>query len=427
MSDEDFVWDSLFGDETPVSVETETARAVLAAEDEVETEVAARVTKRRKTAASTDAVEERVVPPPLLTHKHTLGGHRRANGTQFRATFGNAGQLGTLLARLRALVPSVWLEFGPSEGGSGAIDGFRIQALNEARVTLLFIHVPQRAFVAYAGQPDSPFNRVLCYTKYFFDERRAFKDTHTLTLSRYINGDDSEPLGVHVHPAFERNRQARVTAAHIRSIDGEPNAFPEMESEAMHQYLVLMRTKTLQDIVVQSKDRFEELAFGLTDERLQVVGRAPGSEGGVTMFGVSYDARTLTDSMTLAPEHAIGAFEPPADDSAALGDAERAAFDAIDAQMRDGVELCRLERLPFAPASASRAQLDNVRLKVKFLAEAMTLAHASDYVELRFGRMVETPSMLAPVRVRFRVLDAERRRALITTTLFIAPLLDDKV
>lgn len=419
--------DALFAsDEQPVSAETAEARATLEAEEAAQ----APATKKRKRssgAATTTTPEERVAPPPLLTYKRTLGGQQRPDGQQFRATFANAGQLGTLLSKLRALIPSVRLEFGPADGGGRGIDGFRIQALNEARTTFVQLSVPRCSFIVYEGQPETPANSLHCYTSFFFNERRAFKDTHTLTLSRFINGNPDQPLGVHVHPAFARNAKARVTAAHIASIDGEAEAFPEIDTRELHQYLVLMRTKVLQDIVVQSKDRFSELAFGLTDERLQVVGRAEGAEGGVTVFGVSYDAGTYVDSLALRAEDAIGSFEAPRDDPGAIGDAERIAFDSIDAQLSDGVELCRLERLPFAPRDVARAQLDNVRISVKYLAEAMTLAHASDYVELRFGRVLSDRESLSPVRLRFRVLDDARRRALVTTTLYIAPLLDDKV
>jgi len=422
--------EALFADdEQPVSAETEAARTALEAEAEAEvaSPAAAAGAKKRKRGATAREPEPRIAPPPLLTHRRTLGGHERADGVQFRATYANAAELGALLAKLRALMASALLEFGPSDGAQPAVDGLRIEALNEARTTFVQILVPRRSFLVYEGQPETPASRVMCYTRFFFDERRAFKDTHTLTLSRFVNGDPSQPLGVHVHPAFARNAKARVTAQHIAAIDGENESFPAIDTREWHQYLVVMRTKTLQDIVVQSKDRFDELAFGLTDERLQVVGRAPGAEGGVTVFGVSYDDGTHTDSLALRADDAIGSFAAPRDDPGALGAAERAAFDSIDAQLGDGVELCRLERLPFAPRDVTRAQLDNVRLKVKFLAEAMTLAHASDYCELRLGRMVADREHLSPVRLRFRVLDAERRRALVTTTLHIAPLLDDKV
>jgi len=420
----------LFGDEEqPVGADTAAAAAALDAEAELEERVERRAKKRRTTAASE---ELRIAPPPLVTYKRTLGGKERPAGKQFRAVYANAGELGALLAKLRAVMPSVQLQFGPSADevdnlvGSNRIDGLRIETLNEARVSFVELSVPRRSFILYEGQPQTPCDSVACYTRFFFDERRAMKSTHTLTLSRYINGDDSEPLGVLVHPAHESNRQARVTAAHVTAIDGERQAYPRVDSREWHQYAVLMETKTLQDIVVQSKDRFDELVFALTDDRLQVTGRAPGAQGGVTMFGISYDAGTMRDSLTLPAEHAIGSFAAPRDDPGAVGAAERAAFDSIVSQRANGVELCRLERLPFAPAEIGRKHLDNVRLKVKFLDEAMKLSHASDFVELRFGRLVDDHSMLGPVRVCFRVLDAERARALITTMVHITPLIDEK-
>lgn len=379
---------------------------------------------RKAEPAAASAEPERIAPPERAVYRKTRGSHDKASGELFIAVYPNAHELGGQLGKLRVLVSDVELMFATDVecANNAHHDGLRIDALSADRVVFLRVWVPRRSFMKYENCSEVPVMRVFVKAQMLFDERANFTADCTLTLQRFLNGDAKEELMLTTFPAYAamayRQTMRRFT---LPPIDAEQETFATLDDSKLHQYTVTMSLKELAKIVSQSRNRYDTLAFRLSDRYFEMTGHDSVSQT-VSEHAVPYDETTASDLRKSMPDANWCA---PPDDPLRLSPHDKRVFAALDAARARKESVCHLDRLPWAPDDIKRADIDNLRVAVRYLDHALGVAHASEYVEISLGRTTLNQSYFAPVRLRYRTLDANYERALIATTVYMSPKLDE--
>lgn len=397
-----------------------------------------------------------VLPPVLKTFLSTAGGYYKGDdAVLFRATYPDAAQLGSVLASLHGVLSDFELYFD-------ARTGLKVVGMNDIHTMYVDVEVPASSFAVFNLADDTSGRlptvaRFSVSAKEFYSLRSEFTHDYTLTMCALLGAkvDAAEEFYLQLHPGRVSNANAPDGVFAIPQFEGSHDSLREIDPAQLYQFRLVMRTSLLKEHL-DKWARYSDIGFRLTNRGVDVL----GFDGEASRSGsvcINYTGDTSKDSVLSAYKVFHGASDA---DANTITQDERNMLAQLAEQQILLVHLDRLVRrttqcahldclldeppldeLTGQPTREPRptcqreemtvarlAQIDNIRLRMKFVRQAMaTLCSNSDFIELFLGRKrPPEDDEYYPLLMRGRVLNAARDRVLISRVVYVSVCLNEK-